>query len=208
MGYTRRQHRGRARSRMEILFPKKAGVDYDKLQMTEEGEYSITKRKDGEKIIGYIRSVVRNLKQKTITDLTGNVGGDTILFGLNFKKVDAIELNPTNFTALENNVKVFGLKNITLHKGDSTKIFNWPTDVLYLDPPWGGPDYKNYDNLDLFLGSERVDLFIRRILMEEWAPSYVFMKAPANYNFERFADFDYQKFKVRTFYLVCLFQPE
>jgi hypothetical protein len=183
------------------------GVDYDKLQMTEEGEYSVTKRKDGEKIIGYIRSVVHNLKQKHITDLTGNVGGDTILFGLNFKKVDSIELKPTNFAALENNVKVFGLKNVTLHQGDSTKLYRWQTDVLYIDPPWGGPDYKNYTSLDLFLGTERVDLFIRDIFNQSWAPDYIFMKAPANYNFDRLADFDYEKFKVRTFYLICLFPP-
>jgi hypothetical protein len=65
MGLTRRVIRGKGRSRNEILFPQKKGVNYDKLQMTEEGEYSITKRRDGEKLIQFMKEKVKNLKAKT-----------------------------------------------------------------------------------------------------------------------------------------------
>jgi predicted RNA methylase len=204
MGLTRRQ-KGRGVSRNEILFPKKAGIDYDKLQMTEEGEYSITKRKDGDKLIQIMRTIVKNLKVKTITDMTGNVGGDTILFGLNFKKVWSYEINPENFRALKNNVEVFGLKNVELHQGDSVKaIPDIQTDVVYIDAPWGGPDYKNKKELDLYLGKKRVDELVEVILEDS---NYVFLKVPTNYNFKRLdeLDYDWEKYKVRNFYVVCLF---
>jgi predicted RNA methylase len=204
MGYTRRQ-KGRGRSRNEILFPKKTGVDYDNLQMTEEGEYSITKRRDGEKLIQIIKDTVKNLKAKTITDMTGNVGGDTILFGLHFKKVWSYELNPENFRALKNNVEVFGLKNVELHQGDSVKsIPDIKTNVVYIDAPWGGPEYKEKKDLDLFLGKKRIDELVEAILENS---DYLFLKVPANYNFARLdaLNYEWEKHKIRGFYVVCLF---
>ena len=184
---------------MEEFFPKRSGVDYSKLKLTPEGEYSITKRKDGEVLLRHMRSVLKTLKDKHITDLTGNVGGDTILFGLHFKKVDSIELDPTNFEALQNNVDVFGLKNVKLHQGDSTKLFNWNTDVLYIDAPWGGPDYKEHKELDLYLGDKRVDEYVRDVKDKA---KYVFLKVPRNYKFDRFENVE--KFKIRGYYLILV----
>jgi predicted RNA methylase len=205
MGLTRRVIRGRGKSRNEILFPKKAGVDYDKLQMTEEGEYSITKRRDGEKLIQIMKDTVKNLKAKTITDMTGNVGGDTILFGLHFKKVWSYEINPENFQALKNNVEVFKLKNVELYHGDSVKaIPDIETNVVYIDAPWGGPEYKEKKDLDLFLGKKRVDELVKVILEDS---DYLFLKVPANYNFSRLDSLGlkWEKHKIRGFYVVCLF---
>jgi len=204
MGFTRKRRRGGA-NRNEVLFPQKTGVDYSKLKMTPEGEYSITKRRDGEVLIKHMKSVVKGMKQKTIADLTGNVGGDTILFAMHFKEVKSFEINRENFEALHNNVEVFGLKNVELKQGDSTKLYDGNTDVLYIDAPWGGPDYKEKKELDLFLGSERVDLYVQKIMKESKHPEYVFLKLPSNYNFERFSEFEIKKFKIRGFYLVCLF---
>ena len=187
------------------MFPKKAGVDYDKLQMTEEGEYSITKRRDGEKLIQIMKDTVKNLKAKTITDMTGNVGGDTILFGLHFKHVDSYELKAENFEALKNNVEVFKLKNVELYHGDSVKsIPDIETNVVYIDAPWGGPEYKEKKDLDLFLGKKRVDELVKVILEDS---DYLFLKVPANYNFSRLDSLGlkWEKHKIRGFYVVCLF---
>jgi len=183
-------------------FPYKKGVQYSNLKMTPEGEYSITRRDDGEVLLKHLKSVLGNLSEKHITDLTGNVGGDTILFGLHFKKVDSIELNPENFEALKHNVETFGLTNVTLHQGDSTKLFKWKSDVVYIDAPWGGPDYKEKQNLDLYLGTTRVDLFVHKILKRKNRPDYVILKVPRNYNFDRFPDA--QKLKIRGFYILVV----
>jgi len=188
------------------MFPEKDGVDYSTLKMTPEGEYSITKRADGKKIIQKMISVMGSVKRKDITDLTGNVGGDTIMFGLNFGHVYSIEMNKDNFDALKHNVKTYKLKNVKLYHGDSTVIFNWKTDVLYLDPPWGGPDYKTKENMDLFLGNDRIDEFLYEILEEDWRPNYIFMKLPRNYNFDRLYDLPHiskiYKFPIRGFFLI------
>lgn len=200
MGQTRRR-----KLTKEPIFPRKSGVDYTKLKMTPEGEYSITKRKDGEVLLKHMKTVVKGMKQKTIADLTGNVGGDTILFALNFKQVKSFEMNHENYEALANNVNVFGLKNVELKEGDSTKLYDGNTDVVYIDAPWGGPDYKEKKELDLFLGTERVDLYIQKLMKSEQHPMLVFMKVPSNYNFGRLDAFEMKKFKIRGFYLLCLF---
>jgi len=195
---------------LETMFQEKDGVDYEQLKMTPEGEYSITRRADGKRLLQRLTSIIGSLSNKHVTDLTGNVGGDAILFGLHCKTVDAIEMDKENFEALENNVKVFGLDNVTLHFGDSTKVYNWYTDILYIDPPWGGPDYKEKTNLDLFLGEQRLDIFIKDILKEFWRPNYIVLKLPRNYNFSRLNMNllnnvkKLHKFSIRTFNCIVL----
>lgn len=184
------------------LFAKKDGIDYSKLIITDEGKYSITKRKDGVKLMEIIRKEIKSTEDKTITDLTGCVGGDTILFGLNFKQVYSIEYNSKNYSALENNVKkVYNLENVKLFHGDSTKIYNWKTDVLYLDPPWGGINYKEKKRIDLYLGDIRIDNYLNEILERENRPKYIFIKLPKNYNFSRLYNFKNinNKIKIRNY---------
>jgi predicted RNA methylase len=189
----------------KVMFPEKAGVDYDQLKLTPEGEYSITKRHDSKKIIQYMRSLVGSLKGKTIADLTGNVGGDTIMFGLNYKHVDSYEWNPENFDVLKHNVGVYDLKNVTLHQGDSTELFKKNVDVLYMDPPWGGPDYKEKKELDLLMGKKTVSEYLKDVTEAEWKPGYIFIKVPANFAFDSLKILPVKKilkFKIRGFYLL------
>jgi len=192
------------------LFPRKKGVDYSKLKITAEGEYSITKPWDSEHIIKVMQDSVGDLGNKTIADLTGNVGGDTIRFGMNFKHVDTYELDKENFDALQNNVGLYDLKNVSIHHGDSTKLFNRHVDVVYIDAPWGGPDYKliEMNKLDLYLGTKRLDLFLKKILKESWKPSYIFLKVPRNFTFFRLKTLPniekIYKNKIRSFYLIGL----
>jgi len=189
----------------KVMFPEKAGVDYDQLKLTPEGEYSITKRHDSKKIIQYMRSLVGSLKGKTIADLTGNVGGDTIMFGLNYKHVDSYEWNPENFDVLKHNVGVYDLKNVTLHQGDSTELFKKNVDVLYMDPPWGGPDYKEKKELDLLMGKKTVSEYLKDVTDAEWKPEYIFIKVPANFAFDSLKILPVKKilkFKIRGFYLL------
>lgn len=197
---------------MNELFPDKKNVDYTKLKLTEEGKYSITKKQDSQQIFKHICDVIYPLKpsELELTDLTGNVGGDTINFALHFKLVRSIEISDENFEVLKNNVRVYDLKNIQLYHDDSLKIYNWKTDILYIDAPWGGPNYKliEMNNLDLYLGTKRLDLFLKKILKESWKPSYIFLKVPRNFTFFRLKTLPniekIYKFKIRSFYLIGL----
>lgn len=193
---------------MESIFQEKAGVDYSKLQLTPEGVYSTTRRRDGKQLLQKMLSVIGSAKRKHITDVTANVGSDTILFGLNFNIVDAIEYNHSNYTALCNNVSEYKLKNVRTHYGDSTVLFNWKTDVLYIDPPWGGPAYKDSDHIDLCIGNQRIDMWLSNILEQPWRPFYVFLKLPSNYNFLRIDALpnvmSVHRFSIRKFVLLGL----
>jgi hypothetical protein len=187
------------------MFPKKPGIDYSKLIMTDEGMYSITKNHDSQKIIDNMKKISGSLKTKTIADLTGNVGGDTIRFGMNFKKVDSYEIDEENYKALKNNVQIYDLKNVSLHKCDSTKSFNHKVDILYMDPPWGGPEYKEKEKLDLFLGDINIGDYLSEILNKPWKPLYVFMKVPSNFNLDSLMKLNVEKiykFKIRGFLLL------
>lgn len=170
---------------MEDLFPRKEGLDYSKLQTTDEGSYSITRRRDAERIINILKSIFPLIKQMTITDATACIGGDTLNFATQFAHVHSIEVKANNFKALTNNVEVYEFQNITLHHADSTKLFNWNTHVLYVDPPWGGKDYRQHQNLDLFLSEKRLDIWLEEILLRRNRPQYIILKLPVNYNFNR-----------------------
>lgn len=193
---------------MDEVFPLRQSIDYSKLKLTNEGEYSVTRRRDADRIVSILKGVLKDTKTKTITDATGCVGGDTIHFGINFQKVESIEINKDNFEALKNNITVYGLQNVTLHLGDSTTIFNWKTDVLYIDPPWGGPNYKHAKNLDLFMSSKRIDEWLEEILLRKNRPSYIVLKLPCNYNFTRLnflSNVDFIKpYRIRSYILVII----
>lgn len=193
---------------MDEVFPLLEGIDYERLILTEEGEYSVTRRRDADRIISIIKTVLKHTKTKTITDATGCVGGDTIHFARQFQKVDSIEINSSNFEALRNNIEVYGLTNVYLHFGDAIDIFQWKTDVLYIDPPWGGPNYKDTKNLDLYMSSKRIDYWLEEILLRKNRPSYIILKLPQNYNFTRLnflSNVDYIKpYRIRSYILIVI----
>lgn len=170
---------------MENVFPYKEKVDYSKLRMTPEGLYSITRRRDGEQIFDFLRSKLPEISKLSVTDATACVGGDTIQFSCYFRKVHSIEWKHDNFAVLQNNIDVFGATNVTLHHGDATKLFNWKTDVLYIDPPWGGPEYYKQPQIDLFMSSYRLDNWIEEVLSRDEYPKYIVLKVPQNYNVSR-----------------------
>lgn len=193
---------------MEELFPHKDGINYQNLRLTDEGSYSITRKSDSEKILAYMRTIIKTLNDKTITDATGGMGGDTIAFCMNFKYVHSIEINRDNYSALKSNIQEYELKNASLYNIDATRSYDWYTDVLFVDPPWGGPGYKEYVSLDLFMSEKRLDDWIEQILCRKNRPAYIFLKLPKNYNFQRLMFLSnvvrITYHQIRKFILVCI----
>jgi predicted RNA methylase len=170
---------------MEDLFPLKEGIDYSKLKITQEGSFSITRRRDAERIMNIISFIVKDLSHKTITDLTACCGGDTINFALHFQKVHSIELNKENFEALENNIGVYDFDNVEIYNEDSVNFYDWYTEIIFIDPPRGGPNYKDTKKLDIEISKKRLDKWIEEILLRKSRPKHIFLKLPSNYNFDR-----------------------
>lgn len=193
---------------MEEIFPIQEGVDYQRLRLTAEGEYSVTRRRDADRILSIMSKIAGNLKTKTITDATGCVGGDTIQFALKCRFVNSIEINEENFKVLQNNVEVYGLENVTLHHGDSTKVYNWKSDILFVDPPWGGPNYRENETLELYLVTKRLDEWLEEVLLRKIRPNYIFLKLPVNYNFNRLnflSNIEYiRPYRIRNYILIAI----
>jgi len=124
----------------------------------------------------------------TITDATAHIGGNTISFGLNGFKVNAVEKDPMTYEILKHNMGVYGLPTDNTICADYLEVYKTlRQDVLYLDPPWG-KRYKEARILDLYLGQTNIADLCADIMgnpEDEAKPqlaSLIVLKLPANYN--------------------------
>ncbi len=134
------------------IFPYKKNIKISNYKLSNIGRYSIIYPNDANRIAEIIRSYIPK-KNATITDATANMGGVTMAFSDFFDKVNAIEIVPFHCKILENNIKVYGTQDkIKIFCDDYIDIADkLENDVVFFDPPFGGPDYKNAIVMDLFL---------------------------------------------------------
>ena len=86
------------------------------------------------------------------------VGGNSIQFALTCERVIAIDIDPEKIRLARHNARVYGVEErIEFIVGDFFKLI--PSlrgaDVIFLSPPWGGPEYLSEDVFDIqaWLGS-------------------------------------------------------
>lgn len=192
-----------------MIFPPSDNINYDDIQITDVGKYSISTWTDSEKISNIIiKNSDKNSHDIVITDGTSGIGGNVISFCNNFKFVNAVELSSVHCSVLENNVKtVYNNKNVNIVCNDYTKIYSkLVQDVVFLDPPWGGPDYKKYDELDLYLGEHNLAKFVG--LLKPYAKMVV-IKVPHNFNIKKLVDYGdfttYKKYRLKKYLIFVMF---
>ena len=163
-------------------FPNYESVDKEKLQLTTQGIYSVS----GYHAAFFLANLIYKYFKTNdiiITDGTANNGSDTICLSMKFKKVNAIELDKTNFKVLENNVKQYGLKNIILFNNSSLNLMqNLIQDVIYIDAPWT-KNYKESKVIQLFMDKKEISEIFNEF--KKYAKLFVF-KVPNNYDFTYF----------------------
>lgn len=180
---------------LQPFFPQRKFTDLQNIRMTKECLYSSTPIVHSE----YMRDIIRKFyDEKTyssliITDATSCIGGTFMSMVKVFGKINAVELNPLHARMMENNMK-------TIFPEDHNKIeiinanylsvfdtFNPKSNVVIIDPPWGGINYAKKKNIKLFLESEdkeQVELvdIINKTLPET---DVVMIRIPYNYDMER-----------------------
>ena len=168
-------------SKRDYLFSSVPESERWKIQVDEVALYSITEGRLAEQQSELFAGIIG--AAATITDATACVGGNTISFARHFAHVNSVELSVQRSQMLQNNVDVVGLHDkVTVYNGDYTVLMNTLVqDAVFFDPPWGGPDYYKSNALDMFLGPHNIIDIIRKLLDERRA-TFVFMKAPLNYN--------------------------
>lgn len=156
-------------------------INKNDLKVSRVGEYSMTPPKDAKKICKIIKKYFN--KNIIITDATANNGGNTIAFGLDFKNVNAVEINKNEYDILLNNINVYELKNIITYNSDYLNVIDkLEQDVVFIDPPWGGKDYKKEINLQLYLSNKTLfDVFD---LLKNNCKAII-CKVPFNYCFNK-----------------------
>ena len=159
---------------------------FSKLLFTSDSIYSSSKIKGSLKLVDVILKTTNNNLDIVITDGTANIGTDSIHLALCFKHVNAIEYLNMNYNALKNNIDVLNTKkNMKSYNGDTNILIKeLEQDLIYIDAPWGGRNYKEHDKLKLYLGDiEILDFYLNNRARAK----YFVFKVPFNY------DFDYLK---------------
>lgn len=165
-------------------FLNEPGVDYSKLRITNIGLYSVSRPRHLNVLSTLINKYIPNYNNLTITDATAGLGSDTILFTKLFKFVNAIEIDNLHYKLIKHNLDVYHRTNYKLYNDDATKLLksgNIKQDVIYFDPPWGGPDYKKYNKLELYLGDTAFSSIIEKYIKN----NIIICKLPYNYDFNK-----------------------
>lgn len=156
----------------------------EKLQLDTEASYSTTDQLTADKITKDLLKIIP--KTYTLTDGTACIGGNTYSFAQAFHKVIAIEKDPRRAQMLKTNMLLLGMKNVSVQCGDSINLIPQSHhDIIFLDPPWGGPDYKQYAKVQLYLSDRTL-----ADVCNEFAnvTKYIALKVPVNFDETRFVE--------------------
>ena len=189
-------------NKLNILFP--YTKNYNKLLYDEEGIWSITLPYDANRISYIIRNELN--KNSIIIDATCGLGGNIISLSKYFKKVIGIEINKNRFYMLLNNIYIYNINNIYLINDDFINIINNSKFIyhgLFIDPPWGGPNYKSKIKLRLQLSSLNI-INIIKIVKNNNQNIKIFFKLPFNYDLSEFYNINYKIYKINNFILLVI----
>mmetsp|Transcript_7129 Transcript_7129/g.10620 ORF Transcript_7129/g.10620 Transcript_7129/m.10620 type:complete len:270 (-) Transcript_7129:246-1055(-) len=153
------------------------------IRMDTVASFSVTESRMADRMTETIMRYVPYGKDTIIFDGMSCVGGNTISFAKYFNRVLSNEFDKSRYDMLIHNVRdVIGLDNV-VYFNDSilTLALTQSYDVLFLDPEWGGPDYKHKKNLRLHIGDEPVEDFCSRVL-QGTSVSMIALKLPVNYD--------------------------
>lgn len=133
------------------------------------------------------KSLDKKMKHLVITEMTAGVGGNVLNFAEYFKYVNAIEIDKIRYKYLNDNIKLYEYNNINCYNNNSLDLLinddDIFQDIIFFDPPWGGPDYKMYKNLRLNFNDLSIEN-ICKILFQRKSNKMIVMKLPNNYDFD------------------------
>ncbi|XP_043529277.1 trimethylguanosine synthase isoform X2 [Frieseomelitta varia] len=114
------------------------------IKLDRESWFSVTPEKIAEHI-------AQRCKCDTIIDAFCGAGGNAIQFAFTCEKVFAIDIDPVKIELARNNARVYGVDDrIEFIVGDFLQLASkLIADVVFLSPPWGGPEYAKNETFDL-----------------------------------------------------------
>lgn len=192
-------------------------IDYSLFSISESSKYSSLMPWHLKQVEEFYDGLFKE-NIKNIIDATANIGVDTVFFSKLYKDatITSVELMPDEFENLEKNIIAFGLQDrvVTLNynfldyidngyewwkedykvgnfiKLDDDRIEDIKNTFIYIDAPWGGPDYYKQKNLKLELKTTSgfpVEIMeLSDYLFKSYKTKYIIVKVPRNYDFGGF----------------------
>ena len=169
----------------DFLFPQTSKQIRKQIQLDDVALYSVTDMRTADEISDYISQLDGlNRPNLIITDATACAGGNTSSFSRKFNRVHAIEINEIRYKMLVNNLKLLECNNVDCYHDNYLNLLSkLSQDAVFIDPPWGGPSYKDQDQVELFLGEIPLDQICESLKQRT---KYVVIKAPPNLNYDKF----------------------
>jgi predicted RNA methylase len=198
---------------LDKYFPIVPNNILNNLKYDEEGIYSITPpnsaRIISDNIARYFKTNDGSEPKLVITDATAGLGGNVFSFASFFSNVFAIEKNLERYMMLVNNVSTLKYNNVNCMLGNFVPIVqNMFQDVIFMDPPWGGKDYKSAKKMVIEL--DGVDFAqICSDIYDNSICSLLVIKLPLNYNLDTFPNHIKEKWtidvmkKIQVIYIPC-----
>lgn len=177
------------------------------LKFDTEGLYSLTKPLQADYISDLIKTTFKyhfNKEDIIITDATAGVGGNSISFAEHFNKVNCVEINEYRFNCLKDNLKKFNLYNTVLYQDNFINLFfKLESDIIFIDPPWGGPNYKYKTNLRLKLSN----IYLEDLCLMLKNTKMIVLKLPLNYHLDLLKKYFFLKIKkLKNMYIIFIIQ--
>ena len=166
--------------------------EIEQIQLDEVAYFSLCPKTHADKITQAIVSCVggeHKSKTMTITDGCAGVGGlsMSLIISDKFQHVNSIELDPTRYEMLQSNIKTIRRDGNTTtssveHKNYLDVMKTLTQDIVFFDPPFGGPGYKYYHNAVLFLGDMHMANIANFLLTNtNTKTKQVFIRTPENF---------------------------
>lgn len=167
--------------------------NYRQLVVSNDSRYSCIMPWHLDQVTNSFLYETQNLYINDIIDSTGNIGCDSILLRLIYpdSNITTIELNKNTYDLLVVNMN--NLKNITHENVKEIKTLNMDclnyiyenvVDMIYVDPPWDGKDYKSQKYHDLKLSGIDIGKIVNKLLIRN--SGLIVVKLPSNIDYKKY----------------------
>jgi predicted RNA methylase len=175
-----------------------------KMRFTDVSLYSTTPTEQSLYTVSLLSAFYteKDLKNKIITEANACIGGNTWTFADACKSVNSVEISDLHSDILKHNMSALGRKNITVYNNNYMEVYkDLEQDILFLDPPWGGVDYKN-NKIELYYKYNGTTHHLYELVNElSYLCELLIMKVPYNSDFTSLQNnnfLHYEKIDIKT----------
>lgn len=189
------------KQKVRRLFPDLSDALREMLRFDDVALYSVTDQRTAD---AFSKAILKFVPaSSTLVNATACVGGNTQSFARHFTKVLAIEKDRLRYLHLRHNMSVMQLSNVQCVHGDCLDLLgitqsrsastflniqkSEPEDIVFIDPPWGGPRYRDNgkQQLTLHLSGMELSVLVKALSLQR-ITRFVALKLPTNFDINAF----------------------